>query len=270
MTNTSERTRTEADAKAPLDGRRSPHRRPAPRPGEPAPHLRRAARGADPQPAGVRLRPAGAGAQRGQDRHRRPPAPARGAAPRLQDGAGRSSSTSRWSRRACSTSASTRSAATGTRSCWPACSPTSSTEDLDLSLSGFADDEVAKLLKTLEHREKRERAGVVRPRRRAGGRTCGTTRPTWRALGAGRPPPALRRRLRHSRRDAPLRRQAGSDGVHRPALQRQPRRPRRPAARRSASAASRTTPCRRRSGRRSAGAGPATSSPPSTAPSTSA
>jgi DNA modification methylase len=33
----------------------------------------------------------------------------------------------------------------------------SSTDDLDLSLSGFADDEVAKLLKSLEAREKRER-----------------------------------------------------------------------------------------------------------------
>ena len=97
-----------------------------------------------------------------------------------------------------------------------------STEDMDRSLSGFADDEVSELLKSLEQAREARAPGVVRPERRAGGRTGGTTRPTWRTLGVGRPPPALRRCLRHSRRFAPLRGQAGSDVLHRPTVQREP------------------------------------------------
>ena len=93
-------------------------------------------------------------------------------------------------------------------------------------------------------REARARR-VVRPRRRAGGRTCGTTRPSratsgrWATTGscAATPPtPSDVARL--------LGGTTGAMALHRPALQRRPRRPRRPAARASAGGASRTTPCR--------------------------
>ena len=59
-----------------------------PDPANPRRISRRRAGGADAQPARVGLRPAGAGAARGQRRHRRPPAAARRAPPRHEDRAG--------------------------------------------------------------------------------------------------------------------------------------------------------------------------------------
>src|SRR3972149_2349125 len=59
---------------------------PPPRPAPPPPYLRRRAGGANQEPQGVGLRPAGDRPARGPDRHRWPPALARGQTSRLQDG----------------------------------------------------------------------------------------------------------------------------------------------------------------------------------------
>ena len=67
-------------------------------------------------------------------------------------------------------------------------------EDIDLALSGFTEDELDEAPQVAGRQARSATsAEVVRPRRRAGGRTCRPTRPTWRPLGAGRPPPAVRR-----------------------------------------------------------------------------
>jgi hypothetical protein len=61
--------------------------------------------------------------------------------------------------------------------------------DLDLSLSGFTEEELVQLLKSLDVREKKDRVedfdldAAMEAARAA-------PRPTWRAVDVGRPPPA--------------------------------------------------------------------------------
>ena len=143
-------------------------------------------------------------------------------------------------------------------------------EDIDLSLSGFTEEELGKLLKSLDVREKTRPRGNVRPRRRFGSRTGGTRCPTWRSVAARGSPLALRRRDRRRGRVAVARRDKGGNGFHRPSLQRQPGRPRWSAAEGAGGAASPTTPCRLKRGRPLSAPGHRTSSRTSTAPSTSA
>ena len=88
MTTRANRTGTEADAETPLQVVEVPIDDLRPDPANPRRISDAQLEALTTQPAGVRLRPAGAGPTRGQDRHRRPPAPDRGPAPRLQDGAG--------------------------------------------------------------------------------------------------------------------------------------------------------------------------------------
>ena len=217
------------------------------------------------------LRAARARPARGQDGDRRPPAAARGAPARHEDRAGDLRRPHASSRRGCSTSPSTRSAATWDEELLARMlADLQPVDDIDLTLTGFAEDELDKLLKSLDVREKREKAGGVRRRRRAGGRTCRHTRPTWRAVGAGRPSAPDRRRDRHAAtwRGCWARRGRRCASPTRPTTS--PSATTAASSEDRASAASRTTRCRRRSGRPSSAAGRATSSPASTARSTSA
>jgi len=141
-------------------------------------------------------------------------------------------------------------------------------DELDLSLSGFADDEVSKLLKSLEHREKRERQesfdldaaleARAAPRAQRGelwalgdhrllsGDACDTADVTRLFDG---------KQAAMCFTDPPYNVSLGDHGGQQ---------------RGAKNVASRTTPCRLRSGSPSAGAGPATFSPRSMVPSTSA
>ena len=133
-------------------------------------------------------------------------------------------------------------------------------EDIDLSLSGFSEDELGKLLKSPGPARQAEQPEDVRPRRRAGGRTCGATRATgelW-ALGDHRAP--VRRHHRRRRRDALHGRAAGPACASPTRPTTSPSATTAASSAASASAASRTTPCPRSSGRPSAAAGPATCS----------
>jgi len=143
-------------------------------------------------------------------------------------------------------------------------------EDIDLSLSGFSEDELDKLLKSLDARDKKDRvesfdldaaleAARAAPRAQPGEiwalgdhrLLCAATQPTqrpWRASWTAR-------RLRWPSPTLPTTSPSATTAAGSAA---------------SAGAASRTTPCRRSSGRPSSGPGRATSSLPSTAPSTSA
>ncbi|MBA3688432.1 MAG: ParB N-terminal domain-containing protein [Chloroflexi bacterium] len=100
----------------------------------------------------------------------------------------------------------------------------------DITLSGFDEDEIKDLLRSLETREKRDRPEAFdldlalaeasrEPRTKPGD--------VWRCGPHLNP---VRRRDQRRRPRSPARRQAGRDGLRRSALQRRPRPPRRAAA----------------------------------------
>ena len=211
---------------------RGAHRRPAARPGEPAADLRRPARGADAQPPGVRLRPAGAGAR--EDKtviggHQRLLAARRLGyktvpvdLPRPDAGAG------------------------------AAAQPRAQQDQRRLG-PGAARPAAGRPQARRGHRPvalrlQRGRAGEAaqvagRAARSGSASSRSTSTPRWRPHVRHHAPNVASSgrwattalmcgdRLRRWRRCAAARRQEGSDGLHRPALQRRPRRPRRPAAR---------------------------------------
>ena len=76
------------------------------------------------------------------------------------------------------------------------------TPDVDIALSGFDDDEVAKLLKSLDAQRQARAHRALRSGRGPQCRTGQPCRTTWRCLEAGRPQVAMRRFDRRARRGA--------------------------------------------------------------------
>ena len=81
----------------------------------------------------------------------------------------------------------------------PTCRAGCNAPEVDLSLSGFDDDEVSKLLKSLDARDKRERIEHFDPDCRPERRTGQPPRPTWRPVVPRRPQAAMRRFDRRAR-----------------------------------------------------------------------